>query len=87
MSFLRPVAGYILLEQKRCTDIRSELKIFSLPEKKRKLLRIYVEYIENENRPTPKNITKLQTQRTRKNQTNIRVARAGEVKYTNCIYP
>jgi hypothetical protein len=28
--FLSPVAGYTLLDQKRSTDIRSELKIFNL---------------------------------------------------------
>jgi hypothetical protein len=30
MRFLRPVAGYTLLDQKRSTDKRSELEIFSL---------------------------------------------------------
>jgi hypothetical protein len=30
MKFLRSVAGYTLLDQKRSTDIRSELKIFNL---------------------------------------------------------
>jgi hypothetical protein len=30
MRFLRPVAGYTLLDQKRNTDIRSELKILNL---------------------------------------------------------
>jgi hypothetical protein len=41
MQFLCSVAGYTLLDQKRSTDIRSELKIFKLTEriekKKRKL--------------------------------------------------
>jgi hypothetical protein len=41
MKFLRSVAGYTLLDQKRSTDIRSELKIFNLTERiekqKRKL--------------------------------------------------
>jgi hypothetical protein len=33
MKFLRSVAGYTLLGQKRSTDIRSELKIFNLVER------------------------------------------------------
>jgi hypothetical protein len=33
MRFLRPVAEYTLLDQKRSTDIRSELKIFHLTER------------------------------------------------------
>jgi hypothetical protein len=33
MKFLRSVAGYILLDQKRSTDIRSELKILNLTER------------------------------------------------------
>jgi hypothetical protein len=33
MKFLRSVAGYTLLDQKRSTDIRSELKIFNLIER------------------------------------------------------
>jgi hypothetical protein len=33
MKFLRSVAGYTLLDQKRSTDIRSELKIFNLTER------------------------------------------------------
>jgi hypothetical protein len=33
MTFLRSVAGYTLLDQKRSTDIRSELKIFNLTER------------------------------------------------------
>jgi hypothetical protein len=41
MKFLRSVAGYTLLDQNRSTDIRSELKIFSLTDRiekqKRKL--------------------------------------------------
>jgi hypothetical protein len=60
MRFLRPVAGYTLLDQKRSTRIRSELKIFSLTERiekeKRKVARTY---FENDNRQTPKDITKL----------------------------
>jgi hypothetical protein len=32
MKFLRSVAGYTLLDQKRSTDIRSELKILNLTE-------------------------------------------------------
>jgi hypothetical protein len=42
MRFLHPVAGNILLDQKRSTDIHSELKILNLKEsierKKRKLV-------------------------------------------------
>jgi hypothetical protein len=33
MKFLRSVAGYTLLDQKRSTDIRSELKICNLTER------------------------------------------------------
>jgi hypothetical protein len=33
MQFLRSVAGYTLLDQKRSTDIRSELNIFNLIER------------------------------------------------------
>jgi hypothetical protein len=33
MKFLRSVAGYTLLDQKRSADIRSELKIFNLTER------------------------------------------------------
>jgi hypothetical protein len=33
MKFLRSVAGYTLLDHKRSTDIRSELKIFNLTER------------------------------------------------------
>jgi hypothetical protein len=33
MRFLRPVARHTLLDQKRSTDIRSELKIFHLTER------------------------------------------------------
>jgi hypothetical protein len=33
MKFLRSVAGYTLLDQKRSTDICSELKIFNLTER------------------------------------------------------
>jgi hypothetical protein len=33
MKFLRSVAGYTPLDQKRSTDIRSELNIFSLTER------------------------------------------------------
>jgi hypothetical protein len=33
MKFLRSVAGYTLLDQKRSTDIRSELKILNLTER------------------------------------------------------
>jgi hypothetical protein len=33
MKVLRSVAGYTLLDQKRSTDIRSELKIFNLTER------------------------------------------------------
>jgi hypothetical protein len=33
MKFLRSVAGCTLLDQKRSTDIRSELKIFNLSER------------------------------------------------------
>jgi hypothetical protein len=33
IKFLRSVAGCTLLDQKRSTDIRSELKIFNLTEK------------------------------------------------------
>jgi hypothetical protein len=33
MKFLRSVAGYTLLDKKRSTDIRSELKIFSETER------------------------------------------------------
>jgi hypothetical protein len=33
MKFLRLVAGYTLLDQKRSTDIRLELKIFNLTER------------------------------------------------------
>jgi hypothetical protein len=36
MKFLRSVAGYTLLNQKRSTDIRSELKIFNLTERTEK---------------------------------------------------
>jgi hypothetical protein len=36
MKFLRSVAGYTLLDQKR-TDIRSELKLFNLTERIEKL--------------------------------------------------
>jgi hypothetical protein len=32
MKFLRSVAGYTILDQKRSTDIRSEIKIFDLTE-------------------------------------------------------
>jgi hypothetical protein len=32
MRFLRPIAGYTLLDQKRSTDKSSELKIFNLSE-------------------------------------------------------
>jgi hypothetical protein len=33
MKFLRSVAGYTLLDQKRSTDIRSALKMFNLTER------------------------------------------------------
>jgi hypothetical protein len=33
MKFLSSVAGYTLLDQKRSTDVRSELKTFNLAEK------------------------------------------------------
>jgi hypothetical protein len=33
MKFLRSAAGYTLLDQKRSTDIRLELKIFNLNER------------------------------------------------------
>jgi hypothetical protein len=33
MNFLRSVAGYTLLDQKRSTDIRSELKILNLTDR------------------------------------------------------
>jgi hypothetical protein len=36
MKFLRSVAGYTLLDQKRSTDVRKELKIFNLSERKAK---------------------------------------------------
>jgi hypothetical protein len=36
MKFLRSVAGYTLLHQKRSTDIRSESKIFNLTERTEK---------------------------------------------------
>jgi hypothetical protein len=33
IKFLRPVAGYAVLDKNRSTDIRSELKIFNLTER------------------------------------------------------
>jgi hypothetical protein len=36
MKFLCSVAGYTLIDQKRSTDIRSELKIFNLTERMEK---------------------------------------------------
>jgi hypothetical protein len=39
IKFLRSVAGYTLLDQKRSTDIFSELKIFNLTERIRKAKR------------------------------------------------
>jgi hypothetical protein len=45
MKFLRSVAGYTLLDQKRSTDIRSELKIFNLTERIQKQKENWHEHI------------------------------------------
>jgi hypothetical protein len=45
MKFLRSVAGYTLLDQKRSTDIRSELKIFNLTERTEKQTETWHEHI------------------------------------------
>jgi hypothetical protein len=45
MKFLRSVAGYTLLDQKRNIDIRSELKIFNLTERIEKQYENCHEYI------------------------------------------
>jgi hypothetical protein len=45
MKFLRSVAGYTLLDQKRSTDIRSELKIFNLTERTEKKKENWHEHI------------------------------------------
>jgi hypothetical protein len=45
MKLLRSVAGYTVLDQKRSTDIRSELKIFNLTERIEKQKQNYHEHI------------------------------------------
>jgi hypothetical protein len=50
MKFLRSVAGYTILDQKRSTDIRSELKIFNLTERIEKQKQNWQEHILRRNR-------------------------------------
>jgi hypothetical protein len=45
MRLLRPVAGYILLDQNRITDIRSELKLLNLTEITERQNEHWYEYI------------------------------------------
>jgi hypothetical protein len=45
IKFLRSVAGYTLLDQKRSTDIRSELKIFNLTKRIEQLKENWHEHI------------------------------------------
>jgi hypothetical protein len=45
MKFLLSVAGYTLLDHKRSTDIRSELKIFNLTERTEKRKENWHEHI------------------------------------------
>jgi hypothetical protein len=60
MQFLRSVAAYTVLDQKRSTDTRSELKIFNLTERTEKQKRkLALTYFKNDNRQTSKSITKL----------------------------
>jgi hypothetical protein len=60
MRFLLPVAVYIVLDQKRNTNIRTELKMLYLTERiERQKENGYEKNFKNDNRQTPKNITKL----------------------------
>jgi hypothetical protein len=45
MKFLRSVAGYTLLDQKRSADVRSELKTFNLAERIEKQKENWYEHI------------------------------------------